>query len=99
MVDYNYQSISDIHYGYMLETEVGTSNGTTAEATTGPIEIGNGDEVMRVSKIYPDTSDLGDVSLRFYHRDENGKSWNSQQLQNTNDADGQIDVRIEVVLL
>ena len=93
MVDYNYQSSGDIHYGYMLETEVGTSNGTTAEATTGPIEIGNGDEVMRVSKIYPDTSDLGDVSLRFYHRDENGKTWNSQQLQNTNDADGQIDVR------
>ena len=92
MVDYNFQS--NIHFGYMLETEVGTSNGVFAEATTGPIELGNGDEVMRVSKVYPDVSDFGDIRYRFFHRNENGTDW-TYVLPNTTTTDnrGREDIR------
>lgn len=94
MVDYNYSSGSNIDFGYMLEVEVGTSNGAQAFATTGPIELGNGDEVMRVSKIYPDSSNFGDVRMNFYHRDENGKDWTSIGAPiTTTSSSGKEDVR------
>ena len=75
LVDYNYYTRTVI-YSYMQE--VGTNFGDSAFAeATGGLEIGKGDDIMKVSKIYPIVKNRNDVRITLYHRDENGESWNS----------------------
>lgn len=53
--------------GYMYEQEIGASRtGASVFAETGPIEIGEGDNAMRVQQIIPDEKTLGDVKMTLF---------------------------------
>jgi len=55
--------------GYVYEHEVGYNyDGATPYAETGPIELGNGDVVMSVSRVLPDEQTLGEVVVSFKTR-------------------------------
>lgn len=55
--------------GYIYEHEVGYNyDGATPYAETGPIEIGNGDVVMAVTRVLPDEQTLGEVVVSFKTR-------------------------------
>jgi len=55
--------------GYIYEHEVGYNyDGSTPYAETGPIEIGNGDNVMAVTRVLPDEQTLGEVVVSFKTR-------------------------------
>jgi hypothetical protein len=50
--------------GLLWEHEIGTSHGSdTPEATTGPIELGRGDNVMHLKEWIPDEATLGDLEM------------------------------------
>ena len=52
--------------GYIYDHEVGWAYGSdTPFATSGPIELGNGDQIMHVLGMYPDDLTVGDVSATF----------------------------------
>lgn len=52
--------------GYIYDHEVGWDYGdANPYATTGPLEIGNGDKIMHVMGLYPDDATLGDVTASF----------------------------------
>ena len=56
--------------GYIYEHEVGWNyDGAETYAETGPLQIGNSDQVMLVRAIYPDDRTLGEVSITFNVRD------------------------------
>lgn len=53
--------------GSIYDHETGTSwGGDTPFLESGPVEMGNGDRVMRVQRIVPDDETLGDVNLSLY---------------------------------
>lgn len=53
--------------GYLYEHEFGAlRTGATVFASTGPIEIGEGDNAMRVQHVIPDEKTLGDVKMTLY---------------------------------
>jgi hypothetical protein len=53
--------------GAVYEHERGTSHGgATVYAEGGPIELGNGDQVMMVRRIIPDEKTLGDTQAKLY---------------------------------
>lgn len=53
--------------GYLYEHEFGAlRTGATVFAETGPIEIGEGDNAMRVQHVVPDEKTLGDVSMTLF---------------------------------
>lgn len=55
--------------GVLYEHEVGYSYGSSAPfAETGPISIGAGDQVMRVTNLIPDEKTQGDVQAKFKTR-------------------------------
>jgi len=55
--------------GILYEHEVGTSySGATPHAETGPISIGNGDNVMNVVELLPDEKTQGSVTAKFKTR-------------------------------
>lgn len=55
--------------GVLYEHEIGYSYGTaTPYAETGPISIGAGDKVMRVTSLIPDEKTQGDVQAKFKTR-------------------------------
>ena len=55
--------------GILYEHEVGTSYaGVTPHAETGPISIGNGDNVMNVVELLPDEKTQGSVTAKFKTR-------------------------------
>lgn len=55
--------------GVLYEHEVGNGyDGDEPYATTGPIELGNGDQVMHVTGLIPDDATVGDVTATFYLR-------------------------------
>lgn len=48
----------------MYDHETGTARtGSTASLESGPVELGNGDQVMRIQRIVPDEETQGDVTL------------------------------------
>lgn len=51
---------------FMYDHETGTERGGQAFLTSGPVELGNGDRLMRIQHIVPDDKTLGDVQLRLY---------------------------------
>lgn len=56
--------------GIVYEHEVGLNyDGMTPRVRSGPIELGDGDNIMSVRKVVPDTKSVGDVNIRFYVRD------------------------------
>tara|TARA_R110000772_G_scaffold13344_1_gene39673 strand:+ start:1035 stop:2510 length:1476 start_codon:yes stop_codon:yes gene_type:complete len=52
--------------GYIYDTEIGLVDGAYAE--TGPIEIASGDNLTVITKVIPDTSNLGDATVTFTSR-------------------------------
>ena len=55
--------------GYPVEHEKGTGyDNATIFAETGPIEIGNGDNVMTILKFIPDDKTVGDVSAALHFK-------------------------------
>lgn len=55
--------------GVLYEHEVGTDyDSSTPFAETGPISIGNGDSVMKVTNLIPDEKTQGDVQAKFKTR-------------------------------
>ena len=60
---------------YIQEQEVGTTFGDSAFAEAGALEIGKGDNIMKVSSIYPVASSNGAVSLKLYARNYTGDDW------------------------
>lgn len=55
--------------GYIYDHEVGWDyGGLNPYATSGPIEIGNGDKIMWVMGLYPDDATLGSVTASFTTR-------------------------------
>jgi len=55
--------------GYIYDHEVGWNyDGMTPYATSGPIELGNGDQIMHVLGLYPDDETVGDVAASFIVR-------------------------------
>jgi hypothetical protein len=53
--------------GYVYEHEVGFNyDGATPYAESGPIEVGNGDNVVMMRQIVPDEKTQGDVQARVY---------------------------------
>jgi len=55
--------------GYIYEHEVGFAyDSQTIYAESGPVEIGNGEQIMQVRKVIPDESNLGDVNISFSSR-------------------------------
>jgi hypothetical protein len=53
--------------GYLYEHEFGAlRTGAKVFAETGPIEIGDGDNAMRIQQIIPDEKTLGDVSMTLF---------------------------------
>lgn len=55
--------------GNLVEHEVGLNyDGAVIYAETGPLSIGNGDQVMKVTQLIPDEKTLGDVSATFKTR-------------------------------
>lgn len=52
--------------GKIYDHEIGWAyDGVSPSATSGPIELGNGDNIMHVLGAYPDEGTTGDVSLSF----------------------------------
>jgi hypothetical protein len=55
--------------GYVYEHEVGFAyDGASVFAESGPVQIGNGDNVMAVRQVVPDESNLGDAVVSFTSR-------------------------------
>ena len=55
--------------GFIYEHEVGFAyDSQVIFAQSGPVEIGNGEQIMQVRKVIPDESNLGDVSISFSSR-------------------------------
>ena len=55
--------------GYIYEHEVGWAYGSdTPYAVSGPIELGDGDNIMEVTGMYPDDITVGDVTATFTAR-------------------------------
>jgi hypothetical protein len=55
--------------GFIYEHEVGFAyDSQTIFAESGPVEIGNGEQIMQVRQVIPDESNLGDVSISFSSR-------------------------------
>lgn len=55
--------------GYVYEHEVGFDyGGSVPFAESGPLEIGNGDNIMSVSQVIPDEQTLGEVVISFKTR-------------------------------
>jgi hypothetical protein len=55
--------------GLIYEHEVGWAYGSdTPYATSGAIELGNGDNIMEVTGMYPDDITVGDVTATFTAR-------------------------------
>ena len=55
--------------GYIYEHEVGFSyDGASLFAESGPVQIGNGDNVMSVRQVVPDETSLGDAVVSFTSR-------------------------------
>ena len=55
--------------GYIYEHEVGFSyDGSSLYAESGPVQLGNGDNVMSVSELIPDEQTLGEVVVSFKAR-------------------------------
>jgi hypothetical protein len=52
--------------GYLYEHEVGTSHDSSVLfAESGPVQIGNGDNIMAVKELIPDELTQGDVRVSF----------------------------------
>ncbi|TAL08071.1 MAG: hypothetical protein EPO02_13850 [Nitrospirae bacterium] len=58
--------------GYVYDHEYGYSyvGGAAPYLETGPIELGNGDNVLHATRLFPDDKTAGDVSALFYIRFE-----------------------------
>ncbi len=55
--------------GYIYEHEVGFAyDGASVYAESGPVQLGNGDNVMAVRQVVPDESSLGDAVVSFTSR-------------------------------
>jgi hypothetical protein len=55
--------------GYIYEHEVGFAyDGASLFAESGPVQIGNGDNIMSVRQVVPDESNLGDAVVSFTSR-------------------------------
>ena len=55
--------------GYVYEHEVGFSyDGATVYAESGPVQIGNGDNIMSVRQVVPDEQTLGEAVVSFATR-------------------------------
>lgn len=53
--------------GFLYQHEVGNlTDSQVPYAESGPIEVGEGDQLLRVQKIYPDEKTLGDVSMTLF---------------------------------
>ena len=65
---FRYPILGDTH-GTLHDHEVGVfKDGSEVFAETGPISLGNGDQVMQVSQIIPDETTQGDVEMYFKTR-------------------------------
>lgn len=75
--------------GYIYDHEVGWDYGGVAPyATTGPIELGNGDQIMHVLGLWPDDATVGDVTASFVVRrnaDDPGTSYGPYTLASKTD--------------
>jgi len=62
--------------GLLYDHEVGTYHGAyTAKARTGPIRIGEGDQIMQIKAYIPDQRTLGDAMVTFYGKDRQGAAY------------------------
>lgn len=61
--------------GYLYDHETGYSYGAlTPYAESGPVELGNGDNIMRARRLIADEKTVGDVTMSFKVRDWPGDS-------------------------
>lgn len=65
---------------YIQEQEVGTNFGDSAFAEAGGLEIGKGDNIMKVSSTYPIVKNRNDVRITLYARDYVGDTWSAKFL-------------------
>jgi hypothetical protein len=66
--DFQYPILVD-STGHIYDHEIGWAyDGASPYATTGPIELGNGDQIMHVMGLYPDDATVGDVTASFVVR-------------------------------
>ena len=63
---------------YIQEQEVGTNFGDSAFAEAGALEIGKGDNIMKVSSTYPIVQNRNDVRIKLYARDYTGDTWSQK---------------------
>lgn len=72
--------------GNLFEHEVGlNTDGRAIYAETGPISLGNGDQVMAVSSLIPDEINQGDVEVTFktrFHPNDTERSYGPYQMAN-----------------
>lgn len=54
--------------GYVYDHESGLSHGAQPTAETGPLEIGEGDNLVMVRQLVPDEKNLGDVQATYFTR-------------------------------
>lgn len=85
--------------GLIYDHEIGWSyDGVSPTATTGPIELGDGDNIMHVLGLYPDDATVGDVTASFTVRrnpDDPGTAYGPYSLTSQTDirfSGGQVEV-------
>jgi hypothetical protein len=88
--------------GNLIEHEVGRNyGGATIYAETGPISIGQGDQIMSVKQLIPDEQTQGDVSATFkarFHPNDTERSYGPYSMANPTSvrfAGRQIRMRLE----
>lgn len=98
---FKYPFMSDAS-GNLIEHEVGLNyDGATIYAESGPISIGNGDQIMSVKQLIPDELSLGDVSATFktrFHPTDTERNYGPYSMANPTSvrfAGRQVRMRIE----
>jgi hypothetical protein len=98
---FKYPFMSD-ESGNLIEHEVGLNyDGATIYAESGPISIGNGDQIMSVKQLIPDEQSLGEVSATFktrFHPTDTERSYRPFSMANPTSvrfAGRQVRMRIE----
>jgi hypothetical protein len=88
--------------GKLYDHELGWAyDGQTPYVTTGPIELGNGDNIMHVMGLYPDDATVGDVTASFTVRrnaDDTGTDFGPYSLTQKTDlrfSGGQVEMTIQ----
>jgi len=98
---FKYPFMSDLS-GHLIEHEVGLNyDGATIYAESGPVSIGNGDQIMSVKQLIPDELSQGEVSATFktrFHPNDVERSYGPYSMSNPTSvrfAGRQVRMRVE----